>query len=706
MFDVEDASAVYPDFKALPATVIPYFDVSGEPVTFLRNSEELHFCRVRYLEAPAAVGGFTKAKPLRYDQPRGSGVRAYFPIAGRLNWPAISQDTKSPLLITEGEKKALACTLAGFATVGLGGVFNYLSDGALLSELEAWRWYGRPIYIAFDSDAAMNPNIQLAESRLVEELMRKRGAKVYLVRLPSFANGDKCGLDDFLLAEGEARLDKLITGTPYLGAVDAAVMALNQHVMLIERDGAIYDVAARHFIKADFFQKGSKYSAETATRVVTTGKAPGVKVIQVAATWLTHPLARRYADLLFRPGEGTLVETEQGAPAFNAWHGWDDAPGDVAPFFALDEYLFSSLPAELRDYPLRLMAYKAQNPKAKVFAIVLTGDQGGGKSLWAKCMAEAFKPYSRSMSSQAFLSQFQGWMERTLLAIINEAKPGHLEEASEALKQFITDTEHDMNEKFRVQRTVQCYTSFILTANDRAVGAFAHDDRRMFVIPCPPTHEKGREFYAPVYDWLERGGARALMHYLLTVDLEGWTPGSKPPDTAEKTMARREMLTDTEKLAEDMRLATGSIVFMWLYNAMIWAQTAQSSGNPNLARYAQAIVDSYNNLQVRDWYTPEELSQMFPQVAAALYGSRRTTKTVPGEISRQLRNAGIRYLENSDDPEGFMLGGRRQQFLVIANRDEWVKPITQREFDQRMKNWPRYCNMIQTTRQNRTTNAS
>jgi len=448
MFSIDDASALFPEFHALPSLIMPYFDITGAPMTFPRDGKDNLFCRARYLETPPQRASFVKQKPQRYGQPHSSGTRAYFPHAPHIDWQDVAGDARTPVVITEGEKKALAmcCTLA--PTIGLGGVANFIlkQTGELLTEFDAFHWRGRTVFIAFDSDAALNPNIQAAEARLVDELMRKRGAKVHIVRLPTAQDGSKVGLDDYLVEHGAEKLGQLIEGTEALGAVDGAVLALNAHVCLIARDGAVYDMRGRHFLKTEFFKCGSEYSAITARRVVTTGKAPGVKEIQVASAWLTHPLAQRYADLLFRPGEDALVMTDAGQPALNVWHGWDATAGDVQPFLDLTDYVFSNLPPDQRDFALKLMAYKAQNPTAKTFAVVLTGDQGGGKSLWSQAIAAAFKPYACNMSSKEFLADFTGWMERTLLAVVNEAKPGHLEEASEALKSFITESDQMMNE--------------------------------------------------------------------------------------------------------------------------------------------------------------------------------------------------------------------------------------------------------------------
>ena len=694
IFEVADASTIANNMQQLPALVLPYYDCNGEPVTYVGNS---HFCRVRYLADRPTAGSFTQRKPRRYDQPAASGARAYFPVSG-IAWSKLALDTKEPLIITEGEKKTLAACLAGFPTIGLGGVRNYLVNGELLPELDEFKWNGRETYIVFDSDAALNPQIQMAEARLVEELMRKRGARCYLVRLPPLANGDKCGLDDYLLANGVDRFRNLLVSTDALGAVDAAVVALNSHVAWIERESLVYDVGARHFLKAAGFEKGSKYSAETARRIVT-GRTPGVKIIKVATEWLTHPLARRYADLLFRPGEGEIVKSELGQPAFNVWHGWDaPAPGDVAPFLELTQHLMSRLPAALHDFALKWLAYKAQNPAKKIpIALVIISKPGAGKGLWTECLYDAFAPYAVQQASSDLNSTFQGWLERNLLCIINEVEEEDLRKGANRLRALISDLKRPMNEKYRVARQINSYTQYILTANERAAGAFHHGDRRMFVVGAPPPREY--EFYKRVAKWKDAGGGQALMHWLLSYDLEGWTPPQEAPLTAEKSMAYMESLTDIQKLAEDTLTADANMIYLWIETAMDWANRAQESPNSAVAQQAQTIIDSYNVLQIRDWYTPDELRGMFPQIAAGMYNTKKSLNTVSGEMSRQLRDCGVPYLECADDPRGFRWGGRIQQFLVMAHRDDWSAPLKQADFERAIKNAPRYVDLKQQLRQ-------
>ncbi len=216
MFDVVDASTIYSEFRASPAIVIPYFDAEGAVAKFSRDDKLLPFCRVRYLGA-AAQTSFTARKDVRYGQPKGSGTRAYLPPL--LPWAAIFEDVNEPLLLTEGEKKGLAGIVAGLPVIALGGVFNFMSEGELLPELEAIKWRGRDVYICFDSDAALNPNILAAEARLVDELQRRRGANCFLVRIPQDGES-KVGLDDFIVGHGADGARALLRTADSLGALD------------------------------------------------------------------------------------------------------------------------------------------------------------------------------------------------------------------------------------------------------------------------------------------------------------------------------------------------------------------------------------------------------------------------------------------------------------------------------------------------------
>ncbi len=171
--------------KCLPAIVFPFTDAEG------RNG----YCRIKP-DHPRTSGG----KPVKYESPRGKPNEIYLPPGVA----AVLADPTRELLGTEGEKKALAATQAGFPCIGLVGVFGWKpgKKETLLPALERVAWQGRKVYIVFDSDIADNPNVQDAESRLAAHLAN-RGATVRVVRLPRGEPGadgkpTKQGIDDYL----------------------------------------------------------------------------------------------------------------------------------------------------------------------------------------------------------------------------------------------------------------------------------------------------------------------------------------------------------------------------------------------------------------------------------------------------------------------------------------------------------------------------
>jgi hypothetical protein len=700
LFEVYDAKAeVYPDFRPEPAVVIPYFHPDGSLMTFERAGAVLPFCRVRYVEPKQTVGFGGKKTDDKYGQPGKSGTRAYFPPL--IPWSKLINDVQEPVIVTEGEKKAICAAANGFPVIALGGVFNFAMTGAdLLPELELVKWRGRDVFICFDSDRALNGAIRTAEARLVEEL-HKRGARCFLVELP--ADGDKkVGLDDFLVEHGPAAFTGLLTAAIPLGALDAKVVSLNKSAAWIDREGMIYDLEQRQFVSKDNFVTGSRFS--TYKHITVGGRQRSEpKEISVASKWLTHTLAQRYAEVLFRPGMGSVVEGELGGPALNMWNGWRAEHGvgaddrRIAAWLELTAFLFKNMEPEDRDLPLKLMAYKAQNPLDKVpLCPVLIGDQGCGKSLWAECLSAAFDPYSVSIDSKEFDAEFQGWMEKTVLAVINEAKAHHLQMYGEALKALISDKRRNMNEKFRPKRQINSYTFYILTANDRAVGSFSADDRRMIVVDCPRkmTDERGLALYTYLGErhgtWHRDGGPAALMGYLLDYDLAGWRPPYEAPQTAEKHHAYRESLTLVAQLADDMKVANHNSIAEWMSMATTWAVEAETSANSALAAAARATLEGIKHLQIRPWYEARELALMFPQIAGTVLGGKYDRNTTPGKISRELRNEGIRFLRCRDNPQGFFWKGQIRQYLIICEPEDWDAGLTQMDFERLMNGFPSY----------------
>jgi hypothetical protein len=171
-----------------PALVIPLHDVFGEPAGYQLRSDD-----------PRVLSGRT----MKYESRLGQ--KMVLDVPPRVH--AQLGDPTRPLVVTEGPIKADALVTAGLDAVALLGVWGWrgANDEGGKVALAAWEQValnGRQLYVAFDSDVMLKPQVYEAMSRFGAWL-KLRGADVAYVYLPS-ATGQKVGTDDFLAAGNTA----------------------------------------------------------------------------------------------------------------------------------------------------------------------------------------------------------------------------------------------------------------------------------------------------------------------------------------------------------------------------------------------------------------------------------------------------------------------------------------------------------------------
>lgn len=153
--------------------------------------------------------GSFKTRVIKYEIPKDAGIRLDCPPVCRpmLAAPSIR------LWVTEGQKKADALAGQGLCAIALLGVWNFKgkNEFGATTFLADWDYIaleGREICIVFDSDVMLKHEVRKALERLIEHLQRKK-AQVTAVYLPA-ANGQKVGVDDYLLTHTVANLEGLI----------------------------------------------------------------------------------------------------------------------------------------------------------------------------------------------------------------------------------------------------------------------------------------------------------------------------------------------------------------------------------------------------------------------------------------------------------------------------------------------------------------
>ncbi len=674
---VDNAREADETFQPVPGMVIPFFDPDRNPTGFQR---------VRYFDPPL-LGGVRK-KPVRYQQPRGTAPEIYLPQLQWANWREIMANPEQPIVITEGEFKSISVmTNTGMATMGLTGVFMFADNKLTLPTLEETTWARRRVYIVFDSDIDTKVGVQLAESRLAQWLLKQR-AIVHTCRLPPSVNGDKQGADDFIAAVGAEAFTSALRAAKSLTDLDLRVLELNQEVAYIDGEEKILEVKTGNMIRKDSFTSGSRYS----TIKVPMQQGDKVKMVGVASEWLTHPMATRYTNTLFSPGDDEVV-VDGHDTYLNSWREQPCKPGDVSMFLDLTRYIFGDTLGDDWEWPIKLLAYKAQNQRRKIpLAIMLIGEQGSGKSLWSALARAAFGAYGQSRSGKDLQQDWNGFLENGLVVTIDDVSTRQMRSNIETLRNWISEPRFERHEKFLKNREVSNYALLIFTSNYRDAGAFAHDDRRFLVVGSP-RRDKDSDYYDPIYSWLRSGEAGAnIYHYLLNYDLDGWEPPITAPMTAEKRMAYEESLSAFEKLARDMQASDANVVQTWLQTAEQWAMSVIGSpGHPETPK-ANDIVLAIQAFPIRPWYTAEELCNMFPHMLTDLMQQTRrfSNATMPGRVSTALRNHGIYFLKNLDDPDGFMWKGRKQQYLIICPNAGYPAEMTQGEFNAYMGTFQNY----------------
>lgn len=541
--------------KELRSYRIPYFTLDGK---------EDSFYRVRMLQAPPArFGGKGKRKVQRYTQPSGHPPALYMPPLLDVSWRDIAADPERPLCITEGEKKAAKACKHGLPTIGLGGVWSYMSRthfgyGNIHPDLEAFEWLGRRVALVFDSDLADNANVAKALDTLIRQL-NKRGAIVSVGYLPDAEDGSKQGLDDYLVANAgreQEALDQLRATMDEEGQ-NAELTKLNAELAYVQRPPAYFHIPTKQLFRSPkALMDGPYANAHHWKTVRKENKEGGVelvpKLVNTAKEWAGWQHRRTHAGITYAPGED--VVTADGM--LNTWEGWGVQPeeGDVQPFLDLFEHVFQGLPEQTKRWLWQWMAYPLQYPGTKLYSAVMVHGraQGTGKSFIGYILGDIYgntTNFSKVNQGDLFGS-FNEYVANKQFILGEEITGGDKRAQADRLKDMISNELIRVKQKYQPEYQVPDMANYWLTSNQPDALYLEDDDRRAFV------HRLERKAPQSVYDAADRwrkqqGGPAALFRYLLTeVDCAGFNPTAPAPMTEAKAEMIANSRTDIEAWAD------------------------------------------------------------------------------------------------------------------------------------------------------------
>ena len=607
---------------------LPYHDRDGKPTGFWRARVLLEL--VRGFDKVTLEGGRQK-----YTQPKGSVTEVYLPRVKGLDWGAVLAGPAVPLVITEGEFKALAATLQGVLTVGLGGVDAWRSGKLgldLFPVLRDAEWKGRQVTVIFDNDLASNPNVMAARLKLARALAG-RGALVEFGTLPF--PGPK-GLDDYLVAHGVDALKEEIIAKAAPFAEGEALHELNTEVVYVKDPGLVVEIGSGYPITPSAF-----VSHTYANRHVLIETAQGQKRKPLAKHWIEWPNRNEVARMTYRP-QGPSAEASKffevgGEREFNRWRGWGvlPTPGDTSPWRELLDYAFTDRPAE-RDWFEKWCAYPLQNPGTKMFtSVVVWGvHHGTGKTLIGYTLRDIYGRNAIEIKDADLRNPFNEWAIDKQFVIGDEVTGSDKRGEADRIKGMITQENTSINKKNVPTYSVPDCMNYYFNSNHPDAFFLEDTDRRFFVHEVTGT-PLPQAFYDRYDNWLKQGNGPAhLFDYLLKLDLKGFNPRAHAPMTA----AKQAMIADGK-----------SDVGAWVMRLR-----EDPDGALGLVEGAAAEgCDLFTPSQLRDYYDPVH-----------------ETKVTAGGLGRELKRSGFRQVYGGR-PVDSAVGPVR--LYAVRNPDKWLQ---------------------------------
>lgn len=511
--------------------LFPYFDTNGKVLP--------RECRVRLL--PDLREGWDDTTPAlnfpKYLQPAGTAPRVYFPPL--CDWAALVKDD-APLIITEGEKKAIAGCLAGFPTLGLGGVWSFAQGDTgqtLIPDLTQINWLRRPVYLGYDSDWRSNKHVRKA-ARVLAQRLSIRGSEVKAICFEDDVDGVKVGLDDYLVKYGAEAFGDFLEQAMYLTPERAALLEYLDRYVLVQTLSAAWDTK-----EAVLFTRNKLMDSEPHDWLDTLTPTGRTVRVTKAKLWWEDPTKRVARRLVLKPDQPEI--TAEGD--LNTFRGWGLKPrkGELGPWFELLDLVFQGQQKDIAWFE-KWLAYPLQHPGAKLHqAVFVYGGQGVGKTAIGLVMLDI---YGKGMSGRLIQDReifygFNGWLATTLFALGDDLAFEERRKSRSVLKSLIDAEMVEINEKYVPTYSIPNLCNFYFTANSpAALPLDPHgSNRRFFVIEAPMSRTRDTEWYTKVFNnWRHRdnlAGSAAVYHRLkYEISLEDYEPNGDAPDSEAKEL--------------------------------------------------------------------------------------------------------------------------------------------------------------------------
>jgi len=585
---------------------IPYLDINGK---------DTGFYRLRLLDP---VKGFTK--PRRYHQPADTLPQAYFPAHAK--WKEVIQNPEIPIFITEGEKKAAKATKEGFFTIGLGGVWSWMSKKKkldLIPDLKQINWKGRDVITVFDSDIVEKEGVAMALDKLNMKLT-ELGANPFSKTLPN-EDDNKNGLDDYLVKYGADEFENL-PEEEFQYAIE--MQKLNSELAVIHKISGIWYFRSNIPVKPQMLT-----DTLMTNRLVWKGDGENRKQVSAVKEWLKWSQRREHEDVTYAPGRPKITDG-----SLNLWQGMPYEPkrGSVKLWNELLDYVFDPSTPE-RKWFEQWAAYPLQNLGVKMNTYVLVWGlaQGTGKSLLGYTLGRLYGENYVEMNQGDLESGRNDLQEKKQFIVIEEMSGSDAYERrhlSNRIRHMITRQRINIDIKYQPKYSTPDCINYYASANNPNASHIENEDRRAFIHeltkkPMP------RSFYNAYDAWYKSDDIAALYYHLLQVNLADFDPMGAAPMTEAKVNMQRASMSELEAWCHD------------------------------LAQDADSVLQIDNKVMRCDLW---ELSQL-----RAIYDPDNRKRTSVPALSHAMARAGFKAL-----PFQVRVNNKLHRFWPVRNFDKWL----------------------------------
>jgi hypothetical protein len=287
----------------------------------------------------------------------------------------------------------------------------------------------------------------------------------------------------------------------------------------------------------------------------------GNEEIAVSRLWFKWKGRRQYlgAGVVFQPGGPPEIKGDM----LNLWRGFGVKPVPGS-WSLLRNHIFKVVCSgrqEYFDYLIRWMAYAVQHPDRPMgVAVAFLGPQGAGKGIVARTFGKLFgKHFAHIANGDQLTGRFNASIGMSCVVFLDEALWAGDKKGEGVLKALITEPSLQLEAKFRDPIRVDNRLRIMVASNNDWAIPAGIGDRRWFVLHVADTYSgtTHQSYWDAVYNEIDCGGAAAMLHELLSMDVRSFNVRAVP-HTAAKALQQVHSLQGTMAWLHDV-LQEGSI---------------------------------------------------------------------------------------------------------------------------------------------------